>query len=249
MGREFELVLDGAACERFPQLQVAVFLAERLVADSLAGAADMLVTEARERLRSRFETPAALVADARIDAWRKAMRLCGLSASDVRSSPEQLGRRLLAGGNVAADQPLVCAYCAISAKHLAPIGAYDADRLPSGSVALRPARPDDRFVPLGGPARNGALRQEVIVYAADGEVICYAFNHRDSARTALRAGTERALFVAESAFERQRPAMAAAVIELRDLLAANGVLVGELVVGSAERPRTNVSAPSRGGAS
>jgi DNA/RNA-binding domain of Phe-tRNA-synthetase-like protein len=247
MGQRIELVLDGEACERFPDVQVAAFLAAGLTHGSLADVAAALIAEARESLRKRFETPAALVADARIGAWRDAMRMCGLSASDVRSSAEQLGRRLLAGGGVTAEEPLVRVYCAVSAKHLAPIGAYDVDRLPSRSVALRPARPDDVFAPLG-TIRDGALTSDVIVYAADGEVLCYAFNHRDSARSALRADTERALFVAESAFAAQRPAMVTAIEELRGLLAGDGVPVGELALVSTVRPRMRVPAPTCEGA-
>lgn len=244
MTAALEVVIDPEVLERFPETQVTAFSAAGLgrARQRLAASSEALVAEARAALERAFPSADAVVDDQRITGWRRAMRMCGLKAASVRSSAEQLARRLLRADGVTADDPLVQAYCAISAKHLAPIGVYDVERLPSPQVTLRTARPGDTFEPLGGKAKDMPLDPGVVVYGAGREVLCWAFNHRDSARTALQPETERALFNAEAVFAAQVPAMWAAMRELRELLAAHGAVVGELASATAAAPRAIVSA-------
>ena len=242
---ELELVIDPDTVARFGEVEVAAVAARGLavVRDGLGASVARVVEEATAAVRDRFAAPEEVARDERIDAWRQAIRACGLSASDVRSSPEQLVRRVLRDGDLPGDDPLVRAYCALSAKHVAPLGAYDADRLPARTIALRPARPTDSFEPLGGPGREMALEPRVIVYAAGDEVVCWAFNHRDSARTALLQETDRAVFIGEAVFPAHRPALAAAVAELRDVLARHGAIIGETAVAAAGTPRVTLASP------
>lgn len=241
------LTIDPRTQAAFGEVQVAAFTVAGLRRARPALEPSAVVAGARASLGRAFGDASGVVADARVQAWRAAMRACGLSASDVRSSAEQLARRFLRDGGVSAADPVVQIYCAVSARHLAPIGAYDAERLPDRTVTLRPADSDDAFDPIGGGASRMPLAPEVMVYAAGREVLCWAFNHRDSARTALRGDSDEALFVSESAYAVQVDAMLAAAGELRDLLAGHGCAVGELAVATAGNPSVTVTAPAPSG--
>lgn len=242
---ELELVVDPEVVARFPEVQAAALVATGLGAagGGFAEAGRALLAQAAEAVRAAFPAPEDVVRDPRIDGWRRAIRSCGLSASDVRSSAEQLVRRLLRHDDLGAALPLVQVYCALSAKHVAPLGAYDVDRLPSSTLAMRPAVTSDSFEPLDGAASRFPLDPRVIVYGVDGEVVCWAFNHRDSARTALRDDTARAVFVAEAVTADQRAPLAAALDDLRDVLERHGAHVGPVEVADGGRPRVSLAAP------
>lgn len=238
-----EVAVDPEVVERFPEVQVAAIVAvdvDRAHAALADGAGSRLLAEAAEAVRAAFPAPDQVAADERIAAWRAAIRACGLKASDVRSSVEQLVRRLLRDDDLGAAIPLVQAYCALSAKHVAPLGGYDVDRLPPGALTLRPADPGDAFEPLGGSAEKMPLDPRVVVYGAGDEVLCWAFNHRDSARTALRPETTRAAFVGEAVTAAQRPGLAAALAELAQVLERHGASVSDVAVVDAERPRASL---------
>jgi DNA/RNA-binding domain of Phe-tRNA-synthetase-like protein len=235
------LSIDQAVLERFGDVRVAAFATEDLdtARRRLASRSQALVEQVRNQLQRAFPAVDGMLADERIQGWRLAMRLSGLKASAIRSSCEQLARRSLRGDGVRSQDPVVTAYCAVSARHLAPLGAYDLDRLPTRVVTLRPARTGDLFEPIGG-GRDFPLDPRVVVYAADNQVLCWAFNHRDSVRTALLPDIEHALFVAEALYPSQVSAMLAAVEELRSLLTDHGGRVGSLAVASADTPTAKV---------
>lgn len=174
--------IDDPVLLRHPDVRVGAFVVERLeVAAAACGDLGELFRAAGATLRAAGIDLASLVSEPRIAAWRSAIAACGLKASRHRSSPEQLARRLLRDGAIPTPLPIVSLYCALSAKHLAPLGAYDLDRLGSTSLALRPGRPaTDSFSPLGGEAEAMPLSDRVVVYAAGDRVVCWAFKVRDS---------------------------------------------------------------------
>ncbi len=213
MGRSITVGITSPVLARFPAVTVAAFgvtgLREFDAAGLLAGA-----EEIRRQLQAEGLTIETILQDRRIAQWRDALRACGIKASDFRGSAEQLVRRTLRGEEIEAP-PMVRFYCEASARNVAPLGAYDADRLPGNVVELREARPDDRFTPLGGRAEEMPLRREVIVYACGPEVVCWAFNVRDSALTSLSAQTDNALFVSEAVTDVHVDASVRALRELR----------------------------------
>jgi DNA/RNA-binding domain of Phe-tRNA-synthetase-like protein len=214
---------------RYPDLLVGGFCATNLAGVDVALLrARTRFTEARAALQARYATTDALVADERIRAWRDAIRSCGLKPSEYRSSVEQLCRRLIAGRLAEGQLPLVDAYCYASAVHRAPLGAYDTARLPGPMIELRYCQPaTDRFVPLGGSASPMPLQPSVVVYACTHRVLCYAFNHRDSAETCLTPRTNDAVFIAEAITPAQHAGARNALIELAALFRGAGALVEE----------------------
>ncbi|HET8799388.1 MAG TPA: phenylalanine--tRNA ligase beta subunit-related protein [Thermoanaerobaculia bacterium] len=219
------IAIDPAVRTQFPDLVCGAFLARglagidmgRLLLDPETMKARLAAAEIREE---------TLLAHPLLAGWRRAIQACGLKASKFRGSAEQLVRRALRGDEIRAAGEVVRLYCQISALHAAPLGGYDIDALPSRDIMIRFARPTDRFQPLGGGEMS--LDERIVVYAAGNDVICWAFNVRDDARTALRETMRDALFTTEAVDPAQRLASEAALQELREALSSAGATVTPL---------------------
>ncbi|WP_298901630.1 phenylalanine--tRNA ligase beta subunit-related protein [uncultured Devosia sp.] len=131
-------------------------------------------------------------------SWRNVFAAMGLQPSRFRSSVEALVRRTLKTGMVPVTGiKAVDLYNAGSVWHQVPMGAYDLDRV-SGPIMIRTAQPTDAFVPLGGAPEDFPLKETVVVYAQDSQVLCFGVNHRDNLETAITQETNDAVFFAES---------------------------------------------------
>ena len=211
------LEIDPAVAAEYPEILVGGFVVDGL--DRLSGVPEDVFSSARPDLEGDGLTLQNLPGDPRIQGWREAIGRCGLKASTFKSSPEQLGRRLLKGGEISTPIPVVNAYCAVSARHLAAMGGYDLSRLPVTDLRLRPARPEaDSFSPIGGKSKDFPLSEKVVVYAAGDEVICFAFNHRDSRNTSITPETRRAVFFSEGASRAHHDSVRKSLAELADRL-------------------------------
>lgn len=243
MSRTLEIRVDPRVHERFPDTRVAGFLVTDLAraAESLP-TGEALYDESRAALDGLGITGETLVSDPRIAAWRAAVSECGLKPSTYRSSAEQLAKRILKGKPVTTPLTVVDNYCMVSVKHLAPLGAYDLDRLDGGPVTLRPGAPEsDRFRPLGARPEDMPITGEVVVYAEGDRVLCWAFNHRDSSETSLVQATADAVFMGEAVDPSQHDALAGALAELRELLESHGARVGAVETIDAARPAAQLS--------
>lgn len=184
-----------------------------------------LLNIAADSLKKRLVTIENLSEQPEIKSWREVMSASGLKPSTFKSSAEQLARRIIKG-DFSTPLPVVTAYCAISAQYLAPLGAYDLDRLPEGKMLLRKARPtSDQFLPLGGQAKEFPLSDKVTVYAIEDEVLCFAYNVRDSKKTCLTNETQRAIFMGEAVTPTQQQALRAAIATLAAELSSCGAEV------------------------
>jgi DNA/RNA-binding domain of Phe-tRNA-synthetase-like protein len=224
------VTIDAAVAARHPDTLVAWFTADEVAAAATAlGDASVLVEEAERALGEQGLTTETLTADPRIAGWRDATKTAGLKPSAFRSSAEQLARRVLRGQGLTTPLPLVTAYCALSAHHVAPLAIYDRDRIPGPTVELRFARPDrDRFDPLGGHASDFPIGDQVVVYAAGQEILCWGINHRDSKTTSVSEMTSRVLCVGEAVIPEHHEPLRNALSALHDLLAGHGASVGPI---------------------
>ncbi|MGP9822300.1 B3/B4 domain-containing protein [Salinarimonas sp. NSM] len=225
-----------------PRVAVAAFQAHGV--DALdAGTSSAELEAACAALRAADIDVGAIAREPPFASWRAAYAAAGMQPSKFRASVEALARRALSGTVPSTGTPLVDAYNAVSIRMLAPLGAYDADRLPAPAIVLRRARAGDAFSPVGGDAGKFPLTGEPVVYASGSEVLCYGFNHRDSAVTALSAGTRTAFLVGEAVDDDQRGRLARAMEALHRLLASAGARVGPIATADAAAPRATVAAP------
>lgn len=236
---EIRFAIDPAVLERFPDCRVGGFLAR-----GLRAAAGRLKLEGAEALAAPLAgqgiTVENISEEPRIREWRKAYQAIGVKPSTYKGSAEQLARRLLKGSWISTPLPLVNLYSAVSVKHLTPMGAYDVERLPDLSVVLRFPREGDVFHPLGGRPEDMPLRPSVVIYASGSEVACWAFNHRDSAKTCLHADTDVGLFMAEAVSPLQYDSLDAAFSELARDLREAGATVADITYVNASEPAATV---------
>lgn len=239
MSADLRIEIEPAILGRFPDCRVGGFLVR-----GLRSAAERLHLEPAESLAASLTgqgiTAEKLGEEPRVQEWRKAIKQCGLKPSDYKSSPEQLARRLLKGTWIGTPLPVVNLYSAVSARHLAPLGAYDLERLPLPAITLREARETDRFAPLGGRPEDMPLRPQIAVYASGSEVICWAFNHRDSSATCLLPETGTALFAGEAVAASQLASLEAALAELARDLRDAGATVGPVGYADATSPAASL---------
>ena len=206
-----------------------------LVAGNLMSAAAALAdqpapVDTRQELIDRGITVERIADEPVIADWRAAIAACGLKPSTYKSSPEQLARRVIKSGALHTPLPLVDLYCDVATRHLAPMGAYHVDALPSSEIVLRLAHPDhDVFHPLGARDHEMPLTPQVAVYAAGNTVICWGFNCRDSRDTCLTPDTEVGLFLGEAVTSRQHEPLRSAFADLAERLSGAGAEVGPAV--------------------
>ncbi|HXA18769.1 MAG TPA: phenylalanine--tRNA ligase beta subunit-related protein [Thermoanaerobaculia bacterium] len=219
--RNVTIAIDAAVSAKFPELLCGAFIVKGLTGID-AGQFLVNAETLKARLAAEGLTEETVLTHPAISGWRRAIQTLGLKAAKFRSSAEQLVRRAARGDEIKAPGDLVRLYCQLSALHVAPLGGYDIQSLPSTDIVVRFACPTDDFHPLGGTDGEMDLHDRIIVYAAGSDVICWAFNVRDDRRTALTEHTSMALFTTEAVFPEQRAASCRALSELRENLVSAG---------------------------
>jgi DNA/RNA-binding domain of Phe-tRNA-synthetase-like protein len=228
--RELLLKIEPDVLDSFPGLRVGGFLVKRVeqASEKLSDSTEQMEA-ARADLIKQGIGMESISAEPRVAAWRDAFKRCGLKPATFRSSPEQLARRLLRGENICTPLPVVNTYCAVSAQHLTPMGAYDLDRLTEMQITLRFADlRSDHFDPLGGRQQDMPLSKNIVVYASGKEIICWSFNFRDSRRTSLEKNTRFAVFLSEAVSPVHYDWLGKALEQMLNLLVLAGAEAGEI---------------------
>ena len=104
-------------------------------------------------------------------------------------------KNALAGRQLAAINPFVDTYNAVSLRHVLPAGADDLDRI-AGNVRFRYAHPDDLFhdmAPAGGKPSIQAPKPGEVVYADAEKILCRRWNWRQDARSLVGPATRNAI--------------------------------------------------------
>ncbi|HET6978360.1 MAG TPA: phenylalanine--tRNA ligase beta subunit-related protein [Pyrinomonadaceae bacterium] len=156
-----------------------------------------------------------------VSEWRNAFQKFGVKPSKFRSSIEQLYRRALKQEIIETSLPLVNLYCYVSLIEMVPMGAYDLEKV-EGDIVIRFSKADETFTGIGDSTLLIA-HAGVVVYADDGGIICWAWNHRDASRVALAPGTNRAVFFADSSSQESEARAESAITLLADALSGIGV--------------------------
>jgi len=238
------VTIDPSLFNRFPALRVCGFAVadlDRATASITEADLHDAVADAAAGLARSGITSGNAAAVPVIQQWRQAFATCGLAPSTYYGSVESHVRGVLQDHCTAVTVPAIALSRAISARFLAPLSGYDVDALPGPTVTIRAARPQsDWFVPLGARPTDIPSNPAVVVVAAGQTVLSWAFNHRDSRQTSLRAETRRAVFFSEAIAPAQAGAADDALQELCDALRRRGATVGPPVVADARTPSVPV---------
>jgi DNA/RNA-binding domain of Phe-tRNA-synthetase-like protein len=218
--RDIQFEIGNGVLERFPMVKVYA-----LRACGVVRALDQIDTATllRQSVEPLVHSDDITADHPVIAAWRAAYARMGVKPSRHRSSIEALARRAVKGGDIASPLPAVDLYNACSLSAWAPVGAYDAARLPSGFVRLRDVQPEtDRFEPLGAEASAFPLTSGLVVYADGDHALCWGFNVRDSRVSALVDASDDVVFFSEAVQPDQDALSEHALQQIRTILETGG---------------------------
>ena len=100
------------------------------------------------------------------------------------------------------------------------MGAYDLEKV-EGDIVIRLSKANETFLGIGD-ANPLISHPGVVVYSDNGGIICWAWNHRDAARTSLSRNTNKAIFFADSALPESESRADSAITLLADAVKATG---------------------------
>jgi DNA/RNA-binding domain of Phe-tRNA-synthetase-like protein len=178
--------------------------------------------KATDAVRGSGIAPERLVEAPAIREWREAYQKFNVKPSKYRSSVEQLYRRALKGDIIGTRFPLVNLYCYASLIKMVPMGAYDLKKV-AENIEIRLSQAGEEFLAIG-EQKPFVTEAGTVVYADEAGVVCWAWNHRDSARTCLEASTSKAIFFADSAAESSRGRASESIEILCDALSMAGAI-------------------------
>ena len=210
---------DQELFELFPEASV-----HGIVFDGVAGfdqAAPWKQKAVESVASSGFTSETVLDAPA-VKEWRNAFQRFGVKPGKFRSSIEQLYRRALKQEIIETSLPLVNLYCYVSLIEMVPMGAYDLEKV-EGDIVVRLSKENEPFLGIGD-TNPMTSDPGVVVYADDGGLICWAWNHRDAARVSLSPATNKAIFFADSSTQESESRAASTMALLADALSVTGAV-------------------------
>ncbi|NIH85114.1 B3/B4 domain-containing protein [Amycolatopsis granulosa] len=131
-----------------------------------------------------------------IQAWRHAFARMGLKPTRYRCAAESLLRRFRREGSLPSIHPLIDLANAVSLAYAIPVAVFDADAI-DGLLEVRYATGDETYLALSGETEHPEPG-EVIFADEHGQAHARRWTHRQSARSAVSAGTGSVLIVAEA---------------------------------------------------
>ena len=189
---DFEVVVDPAVHERFPDYVALVLVASGIANGPSDAGSEAQLAAAEDQLRaSGLQTAKE---HPHIAAWRAAFSAFGSKPSRYPSSAEALMTRVLKGEPLPRINVLVDLYNAVSVRHAVPLGGEDADRL-EGPLHLTITDGGEPFDPRGDGADVESVGAGEVVWRDDRGVTCRRWNWRQGRRTQLTEATTRAFFV------------------------------------------------------
>ncbi len=201
----------------FPELAAGVAVATGITAgDGAAAVAD--------RVGPFYAAADALLAGspegelAQIKAWRRAFARMGLKPTQYRCASEALLRRYRKERSLPSVNPLVDLCNAISLAFAIPIAVFDVDRV-AGSLQVRHAAGRESYLAFSGEREQPSAGEVIFADDAD-KVHARRWTNRQSALSAVSAGTTTVLIVAEAMHESAAADVAALVETIATELAA-----------------------------
>jgi DNA/RNA-binding domain of Phe-tRNA-synthetase-like protein len=165
--------------------------------------------DARLRRSSESELP-------EIQAWRRAFAQMGLKPTQYRCASEALLRRYRKDKALPHIHPLVDLCNAVSVAYAIPIAVFDLDRV-EGNLEVRYADGAELYLAFSGETEHPAPGEVVFADAAS-QAHARRWTNRQSALSAVRPDSARALIVAEALHDNAVADVAALLDELQHVL-------------------------------
>ncbi len=119
-----------------------------------------------------------------------------MNPNTYRSSIEALVRRIATGKELGNICNVVDLYNCCSIVSLLPMGGYDLKKI-SGDIKIRYAKEGESFWALGAKEKI-TTKSNQVVYADEQRIVCWLWNHKDSAETCIDETSQYILFFMDS---------------------------------------------------
>lgn len=195
------LHLEKQLLEKYPEVHISYLTARVRIKKS-----DPFVEDLKQRLKSHLHEQGInatnFTVHPAIAVWREIYEQAfHVKPKTYRSSIEALLKRVLTGKELWNICSIVDLYNCCSILSLLPMGGYDLQKV-SGDIYIRFGKTGETFRGLG-EREKVAVQPEHVVYADDERILCWLWNHKDSAETCIDEATESVLFFIDS-FDRER---------------------------------------------
>lgn len=205
---------DEAIWRDFPRLAAGAVVIQSETSDrDVTRQSQRFLDRADARLRRSSESELP-----EIQAWRRAFAQMGLKPTQYRCASEALLRRYRKDKALPHIHPLVDLCNAVSVAYAIPIAVFDLDRV-EGNLEVRYANGAEVYLAFSGETENPALGEVVFADAAD-QAHARRWTNRQSALSAVRRDSARALIVAEALHDDAVADVAALLDELQHVLIA-----------------------------
>ena len=182
---------------RFPNMSMGYLIAENIVNEP-SNELDILIN-------NRLNSLAGLKSveqSAGVIKWRDVFSQMNAKKGKL-SSIESLLSMYLENKKLPNINPIVNYYNSLSCFWGLPMGAYTIDNLPDGEIALREARKNEEFTPIGSKLIEKTSNGE-IVYSSGSTVICKLWNNKDADISKITSESKNILFIFDGADEEQK---------------------------------------------
>jgi len=210
-----DFYIEPAVIKKYPHLKVGVLIAKGIKNQGNMDEILQLVTTTSEAVKNSYEGK-EITKDPKILDWREAYKSFGYKPSSYRCSAEALIRRVIADKGLPSINPVVNLYNLISIKYGLPAGADDLDKV-SGSIRLAMAKGNEHFITLGSREEEIAKEGEII-YRDDQEVLCKAWNWRESDTSKITEESQNVSLVIEGLEHTKPGEITKALQELKTLI-------------------------------
>lgn len=190
--------IDDKIFEKYPQTEIGYLIAQVTVSKS-DPYVENLKLGLEKHLCSLGINPTNFVTHPAISLWRKIYEAdFEVKAKTFRSSIEALLKRVVTGKGIWNISNVVDLYNCCSLLSLLPMGGYDLCKI-SGDIKIRFAKEGETFLGLGEREKT-EIRPNHVVYADDQRIMCWLWNHKDSAETCIDDHSKSVIFFVD-AFE------------------------------------------------
>lgn len=209
-----KISIASSVITKFPETKLGLIIGTGLKNNIPATKISTLARNVEKQARTNY-TVENVASIPKIADWRETYRAFGFKPSEHRSSVEALMRRVLQGKELPSINPLVDLYNIISLKYILPAGGGDLAAI-DGNITLTIAHGTEPYTMLGQSETVSAQKGEVI-YRDDKEVICRAWNYRESNKTKITENTTAVYLIIEGLEHTSHQEIKQATIELSNL--------------------------------
>jgi DNA/RNA-binding domain of Phe-tRNA-synthetase-like protein len=191
-----QIRIDAQILEKFPNVQIG-FLAARVTVKKHDPFVESLKQGLNQNLQGQGINATNFAAHPAIAVWRDIYEKTFLmKPKTYRSSIESLLKRVVTGKELWTICNVVDLYNCCSILSLLPIGGYDLRKI-SGDIQIRFGKTAENFRGLG-EKESVSVQPHHVVYADAKRILCWLWNHKDSAETFIDEATESVIFFIDS---------------------------------------------------